>query len=88
MDAIADQCKNQQPNGSGGKGPHEDDIAVVGFSFKLPQDVEDVDAFWDVIQNRKNLMTPWPEDRLNAESFVSGKKSKVCWSHLGVGTPI
>lgn len=77
MDAIADQYKNQQPNGSVGNVPHGDDIAVIGFSFKLPQGVEDVDGFWDVLQNRKNLMTPWPEDRLNAESFMAGKKSKV-----------
>lgn len=54
-----------------------DDIAVVGFSFKLPQDVEDVSSFWDVLQNRRNLLTPWPESRINAESFVSGRRSKV-----------
>lgn len=54
-----------------------DDIAVVGFSFKLPQDVDDVSSFWDVLQNRKNLMTRWPESRMNAESFLSGNKSKV-----------
>lgn len=61
------------------------DIAVIGFAFKLPQDVNDVDDFWDVLQNRKNLMTPWPENRMNAESFVLGEKSKVCkssWRHV------
>ncbi|KAF6807279.1 polyketide synthase [Colletotrichum musicola] len=52
------------------------DIAVIGFAFKLPQDVNDVDDFWEVLQNRKNLMTPWPDNRMNAESFVSGEKSK------------
>lgn len=77
MDAIADQCKNQQPNGCVGNALCGDDIAVIGFSFKLPQGVEDVDGFWDVLQNRENLMTPWPEDRLNAKSFVTEKKSKV-----------
>lgn len=56
---------------------HGNDIAVVGFSFKLPQDVEDVDSFWHVLQNRQNLMTRWPESRINAESFVSGTRSKV-----------
>ena len=30
-------------------------------------------------------MTPWPESRLNAESFVSGKKSKVRRSHAKFG---
>ncbi|KAI8725605.1 Carrier domain-containing protein [Fusarium sp. LHS14.1] len=55
---------------------HGNDIAVVGFSFKLPQDVEDVDSLWHVLQNRQNLMTRWPESRINAESFVSGTRSK------------
>ncbi|KAF9872901.1 hypothetical protein CkaCkLH20_09764 [Colletotrichum karsti] len=52
------------------------DIAVVGMSFKLPQGVDDVASFWDVLQNRRNLSTPWPESRMNAEAFVSGKRSK------------
>lgn len=85
MDAIADQCNNQQPIGNVGKSFRGDDIAVIGFSFKLPQGVEDVEDFWDVLQNRRNLMTPWPESRLNAESFVSGKKSKVRRSHAKFG---
>ena len=58
--------------------PHGDDIAIVGFSFKLPQGVEDVDSFWEVLRERRNLMTAWPETRKNAEAFVTGKKSKVC----------
>lgn len=41
MDAIADQCKNQQHAGSVGKGPHPEEIAVIGFSFKLPSLPED-----------------------------------------------
>lgn len=55
-----------------------DDIAVVGFSIKLPQGIEDVAGFWDVLHNRRNLLTPWPESRINAESFLSDKGSKVC----------
>ncbi|KAH6609746.1 putative polyketide synthase [Trichoderma cornu-damae] len=54
-----------------------DDIAIVGFSFKLPQDVEDDTSFWDVLYNQKNLMTEWPESRLNASSFVANKQSKI-----------
>lgn len=55
-----------------------DDIAIVGFSFKLPQGVEDDDdAFWNVLQERKNLMTEWPESRLNAGSFVGSNNKNV-----------
>ncbi|KAK3934109.1 hypothetical protein QBC46DRAFT_368419 [Diplogelasinospora grovesii] len=56
--------------------PTDDDIAVIGFSFKLPQDVDDVASFWDVLHHRRNLMTRWPESRMNAKSFVAGKQSK------------
>ncbi|KAF6822272.1 polyketide synthase [Colletotrichum plurivorum] len=71
MGSIPGQC-NSMPLPTG----DNNDIAVIGFAFKLPEDVNDVEDFWDVLQNRKNLMTPWPENRMNAESFVSGEKSK------------
>lgn len=54
-----------------------DDVAVVGFSYRLPQDVNDDAAFWDVLQSRRNLMTSWPESRLNLESFTNKKQQKV-----------
>ncbi|KAI8964593.1 hypothetical protein F5Y11DRAFT_355477 [Daldinia sp. FL1419] len=54
-----------------------DDIAVVGFSFKLPQDVNDVSSFWEVLENRRNLMTEWPESRIKNGSFESSKEGNV-----------
>lgn len=53
------------------------DIAIVGYSFKLPQGVEDDDAFWDVLANRRNLMTDWPESRVKTDSFANNKHQKV-----------
>ncbi|KAL7762705.1 hypothetical protein ACKLNR_009240 [Fusarium oxysporum f. sp. zingiberi] len=52
------------------------DIAIVGHSFKLPQGVEDDDAFWDVLENRRNLMTDWPESRVKTDSFTSNRHQK------------
>ncbi|KAI0593005.1 hypothetical protein F4775DRAFT_587134 [Biscogniauxia sp. FL1348] len=46
-----------------------EDIAIVGFSFKFPQDNNDIPRFWETLQNRKNLMSEWPKSRVNAESF-------------------
>nr|ALQ32849.1 putative polyketide synthase [Fusarium foetens] len=57
------------------------DIAIVGYSFKLPQGVEDDDAFWDVLENRRNLMTDWPESRVRTDSFTSNKHQK--WNGKG-----
>jgi acyl transferase domain-containing protein len=53
------------------------DIAIVGFSFKLPQDVDDVSSLWGTLQDRKNLMTGWPESRISNASFEANKHSKV-----------
>ena len=53
------------------------DIAIVGYSFKLPQGVEDDGAFWDVLENRRNLMTDWPESRVKTDSFANNKHQKV-----------
>jgi acyl transferase domain-containing protein len=61
------------------------DIAVVGMSFKLPQGVEDETSFWEVLQARKNLMTTWPESRINVSSFYDanpGRVNKVSSSQL------
>ncbi|KAF5579706.1 polyketide synthase [Fusarium pseudoanthophilum] len=57
------------------------DIAIVGYSFKLPQGVEDDDAFWDVLENRRNLMTDWPESRVKTDSFANNKHQK--WNGKG-----
>ncbi|KAL7937160.1 putative polyketide synthase [Trichoderma chlorosporum] len=53
-----------------------DDIAVVGFSFRLPQDVNDDMSFWEVLDSRRNLMTSFPESRMNATSFLDTKSDK------------
>ncbi|KAI1340369.1 hypothetical protein F5Y15DRAFT_423306 [Xylariaceae sp. FL0016] len=53
-----------------------EDIAVVGFSFKLPQGVEDVESFWKTLEGRKNLMTAFPESRMRCDAFSGPELSK------------
>lgn len=58
-------------------------FAIVGFSFKMPQDAIDESSFWEVLENRKSLMTEWPENRASIESFFDrGSKNlnTVCFS--------
>lgn len=58
-----------------------DPIAIVGFSFKGPQEALGEEKLWDVLQTRKNLMTQWPADRSNVDAFHdrgSGKAHTVC----------
>lgn len=55
----------------------KDDIAVIGFSFKLPQGVDDDAAFWEMLQGRRNMKTGWPKSRINVDTFVNNKHHKV-----------
>jgi acyl transferase domain-containing protein len=54
-----------------------DDIAVVGFSFRLPQNVNENMSFWEVLDNRRNLMTNCPESRMDTKSFLDTNVNKV-----------
>lgn len=53
------------------------DIAIVGLSFKLPQDADDDATFWNILENRRNLMTEWPESRVKTGSFLDNPRHKV-----------
>lgn len=67
-----------------------DDIAIVGYSFKLPRGIDDDFKFWEVLQDRRNLSTEWPTSRINIDSFLNGKSHTVCpnlqLSHI-IATP-
>lgn len=45
------------------------DIAIIGLAFKLPQDVEDVSSLWHTLEQRRNLMTEWPQSRASLDGF-------------------
>jgi hypothetical protein len=47
-------------------------FAIVGISFKGPQEAVGEDGLWDVLQARKNLMTEWPEERATVDTFYDG----------------
>ncbi|KAI0119752.1 hypothetical protein F4814DRAFT_458905 [Daldinia grandis] len=54
-----------------------DDIAIVGYSFKFPQDAKDQSSFLEVLRNRKNLMTEWPKERVTVDSFFGDKSNTL-----------
>ncbi|RYP65674.1 hypothetical protein DL769_006253 [Monosporascus sp. CRB-8-3] len=53
-----------------------DPIAIVGFSFRLPQEALDERSFWDILQSRRSLMTPWPESRLDLDTYYDGNEHR------------
>ncbi|KAI1452810.1 polyketide synthase PksD [Annulohypoxylon moriforme] len=44
-------------------------VAIIGFSFRLPQDVEDPSSLWGMLESGRNVMTDWPESRANVDAF-------------------
>jgi len=66
---------------NGSFGHSSEPFAIVGISFKGPQEAIGEDGLWDVLQARKNLMTEWPEERTTVDTFYDGgskKPNKVC----------
>lgn len=37
--------------------PSTEPLAIVGLSFKLPQNVADETSFWEIMEQRRNLAT-------------------------------
>lgn len=53
---------------------HENDdllepLAIIGFSLKYPQDADTAEGFWRVLQERRDVMTEWPKDRIKLDAF-------------------
>jgi acyl transferase domain-containing protein len=46
-------------------------IAIVGMSMRIPGGIQDPDAFWDLLINKKDARSPIPEDRFNVAGFYS-----------------
>lgn len=51
-------------------------IAIIGLSFKLPQNAEDESTFWEILENGRNVMTEWPESRVNVDAFYDSDSTK------------
>ncbi|KAI8626581.1 hypothetical protein F5Y19DRAFT_446210 [Xylariaceae sp. FL1651] len=62
-----------------------DDVAVVGFSFQLPEGLDDVSKFWETLQNGRNMMSTWPASRINGSAFhnVELRKRNKLYSEGG-----
>jgi acyl transferase domain-containing protein len=47
----------------------ETDVAIIGVSFKMPQEAEDERRFWSMLEKRRNVMTEWADSRVNLDVF-------------------
>jgi acyl transferase domain-containing protein len=46
-------------------------IAVVGMSYVFPGGVSSDDVFWDMLMQKRNATTDFPESRMNIDAFHS-----------------
>ena len=65
-------------------------IAVIGFSFKYPQDADSPASLWSMLEEKRCAMTEWPKDRINLDAFyhrdedrdekVTSSRHRICCS--------
>lgn len=56
-------------------------LAIIGFSLEYPQDANTQEGFWGVLEEKRDVMTEWPPDRLNLDAFFyrdASQKHQVC----------
>lgn len=52
-------------------------LAIVGLSFRLPQDAVTTEAFWEMIVARRCAMTEFPRDRLNIDAHYRPETERL-----------
>lgn len=50
---------------------HDEDFAITGLSFRLPQDISQESTLWEFLEHKINLSSEWPKGRLTVDSFKS-----------------
>lgn len=46
-----------------------EDIAIVGFSLRFPQDAVSTEAFWTMLAQGRSAATEVPQSRFNIDAF-------------------
>ncbi|KAL8658296.1 MAG: hypothetical protein Q9226_001112 [Calogaya cf. arnoldii] len=64
-DLLHGEPRNDQQHTNGTFEP----LAVVGLSLKFPEDATSPDAFFQMLLDRRCVMSEWPKDRVNVEAF-------------------
>ncbi|KAH8883307.1 phenolpthiocerol synthesis polyketide synthase ppsA [Thozetella sp. PMI_491] len=52
-------------------------IAIIGMSFKFPQNLTDANRFWDLLVEGRSTMTKVPEDRFNVDAYYDASREKT-----------
>ena len=46
-----------------------EDIAIIGFSLRFPQDAVSAESFWNMLDEGRSAATEVPETRFNIDAF-------------------
>ena len=46
-----------------------EDIAIIGFSLRFPQDAVSQESFWNLLVEGRSAVTEVPESRFNINAF-------------------
>ena len=46
-----------------------EDIAIIGFSLRFPQDAVSPESFWNMLVEGRSAVTEVPESRFNINAF-------------------
>lgn len=52
-------------------------LAIVGISFRFPQDATSTESFWKMLEERRSAMTEIPAERMNINSFYHAAEERV-----------
>lgn len=44
-------------------------VAIIGFGFKFPNDVNNAESLWELLMERRSTMTEVPKNRWNIDGF-------------------
>ena len=57
----------------------DEPIAICGLSLKFPQEAISVEAFWEMLVEKRTAMTEFPKDRLNIDAFYDpNRQNTLC----------
>lgn len=52
-------------------------LAVVGFSFKFPEDATSSDSFWQMLLDGRCVSSEFPADRLNIDAHYYPDRNRL-----------
>ncbi|KAI0015071.1 BcPKS1, polyketide synthase [Xylariomycetidae sp. FL0641] len=60
-------------------------LAIIGMAIKFPQEADSLEGLWKILEERRCVMTEWPDDRLRLDAFISRGVREAAQKHYVPG---